>query len=85
MRCLAMQTRLEAVDLREESRRTRERRRAPGESDSQDRTVRQLFCPTCGRSLLNAGSVLFQGDQLVHALCWRMPESEGETPGPGPA
>jgi hypothetical protein len=85
MRCLAMQTRLEAVELREASRRTREQRRASEASDSQSRTVRQLVCPACGRSLLNAGSVLFQGDALVHALCWRMQDSEGETSGPAPS
>jgi hypothetical protein len=85
MLCLAMQTRLEAVELRESSRRAREQRRASEAEDSQSRTVRQLSCPACGHSLLNAGSVLFQGDALVHARCWRMTESDGETPGPAPA
>ena len=28
-------------------------------------------CPACGMLLAATGSVLFQGDHLVHASCWR--------------
>jgi hypothetical protein len=28
-------------------------------------------CAACGMLLAAAGSVLFQGDHLVHARCWR--------------
>jgi hypothetical protein len=30
-----------------------------------------LICPVCERPLAAGGSVLFQGDQLVHAICWQ--------------
>jgi hypothetical protein len=70
MRCLAHQTRLQAVEFRDASRRLRERRLDGNQSESGS-IVRQLLCSACGHSLLNAGSVLFQGDHLVHALCWR--------------
>ena len=31
----------------------------------------QRTCPVCGVPLVAAGSVLFQGDSLVHARCWQ--------------
>jgi hypothetical protein len=33
--------------------------------------VYQTRCAACGQRLANARGVLFQGDQLVHAACWR--------------
>jgi hypothetical protein len=73
MRCLAAQTQLEAIETRHEARRIRERVRPVGIPGPGAPVVetRQSLCPLCGLSLLNAVSVLFQGDQLVHALCWR--------------
>jgi hypothetical protein len=70
MRCLAEQTRLEAINTRDEARRTREalQRSITPQGPPRDR---QRQCPVCGQSLSNLGSVLFQDDQLVHALCWR--------------
>jgi hypothetical protein len=29
-------------------------------------------CPTCGHDLKNGRTLLFQGDELVHAWCWRV-------------
>jgi hypothetical protein len=48
-------------------------------SDPQSDTQPQILprvepgftCPACERPLAAGGSVLFQGDQLVHAICWR--------------
>jgi hypothetical protein len=34
--------------------------------------LRQPVCPACGQSL-KRGTLLFQGDDLVHAICWRAP------------
>jgi hypothetical protein len=33
--------------------------------------LRQRMCPACGQRLGTSRGVLFQGDQLVHAPCWR--------------
>jgi hypothetical protein len=33
--------------------------------------VYQTRCAACGQRLASARGVLFQGDQLVHAACWR--------------
>jgi hypothetical protein len=49
-----------APAVRERARRVMERSRA-----------RDRACPVCDRSLQNSRTVLFQGDQLVHAACWR--------------
>ena len=44
----------------------------------------QSDCPVCRRSLSGAASVLFAGDRVIHALCWRdstePPASGEETP-----
>ena len=31
----------------------------------------QTTCPVCGEGLATSRGVLFQGDHLVHAACWR--------------
>jgi hypothetical protein len=72
-RCLARATQ---IDARE--------RQADGEAaqgrvqDTLDQSTRPLaalrqrpMCPVCQRPFVADGGVLFQGDQLVHALCWR--------------
>jgi hypothetical protein len=74
MRCLMRATHLEAID--QEDRASRERQRAQSlverasELVEQAREVRRT-CPVCERPLKDGGSVLFQGDVLVHAICWR--------------
>jgi hypothetical protein len=32
---------------------------------------RTTRCPACGQPFTSGGGVLFQGDRLVHAACWR--------------
>jgi hypothetical protein len=49
-------------------------RRAIGE------TARLRHCPTCGERLSRARSVLFQGNDLVHAGCWRERRQEATLP-----
>ena len=47
--------------------------RSRARAKKQIHTVRvyQTRCAACGQRLANACGVLFQGDQLVHAACWR--------------
>ena len=42
----------------------------------------QTTCPACGHRLGTSRGVLFQGDQLVHAACWR-DEPTFDDPPPG--
>jgi CheY-like chemotaxis protein len=35
------------------------------------RPTASRVCPVCHRPLSQGGSLLYQGDELVHALCWR--------------
>jgi hypothetical protein len=40
-------------------------------------------CSACGHDLKNGRNLLFQGDQLVHAVCWRAtPHSAASDPPP---
>jgi hypothetical protein len=42
----------------------------------------QTTCAACGLPLAAGGSVLFQGDHLVHATCWRVdPRPLHDAPG----
>jgi hypothetical protein len=52
----------------------------------------QPECPGCGTPLSSGGSLLCQGDRLVHASCWRdadavkkPPAKADAGPGRGPA
>jgi hypothetical protein len=46
--------------------------------------VYQTTCPVCGLLLAAGGGVLFQGDHLVHATCWRAaPQQFHDLPGVG--
>jgi hypothetical protein len=79
MRCLARDTQLESIEQRDRARRAAEGaaaaiRRANELIDSV--AWRQTGCPTCGEPFVVSRSVLFQGDRLVHADCWR---AGGET------
>ena len=74
MRCLARATALEAIEKEDRASRELQRARALVERASKlverAREV-QRTCPVCERPLKDGGSLLFQGDVLVHAICWR--------------
>jgi hypothetical protein len=81
LRCLARETQLDSVE--QEDRASRERARALNLMQrardllEQSQRARQAACPVCGRSLADGGSLLYQGEELVHALCWRA-EDDGK-------
>jgi hypothetical protein len=74
MRCLARETRLDALEQQDRARREAER---ASEAILYARqlvdTVRRRTtrCPACGEPFTPSRSVLFWGDLLVHADCWR--------------
>jgi CheY-like chemotaxis protein len=51
------------------------------------RPTASTVCPVCHRPLSQGGSVLYQGENLVHALCWRdvptKPLAKADEPEPG--
>src|SRR5687767_9104419 len=73
--CLARGLQAQARDLQEAAAETRARSAAIVETATEliveSRDTRH--CPVCGRLLAQGGSVLFQGDRLVHAVCWHSP------------
>jgi hypothetical protein len=74
MRCLGRETRLESVERQDRSGLERLRAsaaRVRAEELMEAVRVSQATCPACGERLGTSGGVLFQGDQLVHAACWR--------------
>src|SRR5262245_26023774 len=42
----------------------------------------QTTCPVCGERLATRHGVLFQGDLLVHAACWRADSKPFDAPPP---
>jgi hypothetical protein len=82
-RCLARETRLQAMAERDRAgqgmarsrtliERTREAiARAKG---------RTWHCAVCGRPLKDGTSLLFQGSELVHASCWQGPADDPLSP-----
>jgi hypothetical protein len=44
--------------------------------------VYQTTCPVCGLRLASSRGVLFQGDHLVHAACWRADPKPFDDPPP---
>jgi hypothetical protein len=79
MRCLARATQLDAIE--QEDRAGKERQRAEALVERASELVAkarevQRSCPVCERPLKDGGSLLFQGDVLVHTICWREPRSE---------
>jgi hypothetical protein len=74
MRCLARDTKLEALEQRDRVALARPRIRAakPRAEKLLDwvRDV-QRDCTACGQPLSTNRGVLFQGDHLVHATCWQ--------------
>jgi hypothetical protein len=74
MRCLARETRLESVEQQDRAGLERLRARAAvARAEELIDKVReyQTTCLTCRQRLASSRGVLFQGDQLVHAGCWR--------------
>jgi hypothetical protein len=74
MRCLAWATGLDAIEQLD--RASREHQRAQGVVERASKLVGQArevqrTCPVCERQLKDGGSLLFQGEVLVHAICWR--------------
>jgi hypothetical protein len=80
-RCLARATQIEARERQADSQAAQAR--AQETLDQSTRPLAALrqrpMCPVCQRPFLAGAGVLFQGDQLVHALCWQ-PEPPPATP-----
>jgi hypothetical protein len=86
MRCLAEDMRLATLEQRERVQLDRKRARAARErADELFESVRrgQALCPACGDRLATRRGVLFQGDHLVHAACWREDPKLFDAPPPG--
>jgi hypothetical protein len=83
MRCLARATLLDAIERQDRAIGERARARdlvdRAAELVAHAREV-QRSCPVCERPLKDGGSLLFQGDVLVHAICWRSEPGSGEVP-----
>jgi hypothetical protein len=77
MRCLARHTALASIEQQDRSAEAR-RRAAAATSRAAElvNTVRrsQTHCPVCREPFGMSRGVLFQGDKLVHAACWRAPD-----------
>jgi len=74
IRCLAQAMQLEMTEQRVPSALERLRARAAQKRAGQlmDMVHRiQTTCTVCGERLATRHGVLFQGDFLVHAACWR--------------
>jgi hypothetical protein len=72
--CVARATLLTAVEQQDRARREAERAsEAILYARELVNTVRRRTtrCPACGEPFTPGSGVLFQGDQLVHAACWR--------------
>jgi hypothetical protein len=86
MRCLGRATQLESIE--QQSRAALEQARARAARARAEEildTVRRAptTCPVCGEGLATSRGVLFQGDWLVHAACWRAdPKSFDDPPPP---
>src|SRR5262245_63400291 len=74
MRCLAFATQLQSIEQQDRAAYERLRAHAAmARAEELMDAVRQTqtLCPVCGERLATGAGVLFQGDQLVHAACWR--------------
>ena len=73
MRCLARKTQLDSIEQQDTARRLVECAKAAVRRAAERVTMtrRLTHCPACGKPFTLRRSVLFQGDQLVHAACWR--------------
>ena len=74
MRCLVRETQLQSIEQQDRAgaahRRARAARKRAEELIDVVRT-QQTTCASCGFDLATIRGVLFQGDDLVHAVCWR--------------
>jgi hypothetical protein len=85
MRCLAQETRLDAIERQAQASLERLRAQtARVRAEELMDTVRlvQTTCPACGERLGTSRGVLFQGDWLVHAVCWRADPKPFDDPPP---
>src|SRR5262245_10629131 len=86
MRCLAREVQMEVIERRDAVRLERLRAQAAkARAEELFDKVRQAqtTCPVCGERLVTSRGVLFQGDWLVHADCWRADPKPFDTPPPG--
>ena len=72
VRCLAWDSRKRPGGLQDEGQAVGE---AAADRTQQSRSLTDQAawlraCAVCGRSLNTGGGLLFQGERLVHALCW---------------
>jgi len=72
VRCLARNSQAEVQAVRKDAADVAQESRS-----LTDKAARLRGCAVCGRRLNRGGGLLFQGDRLVHALCWN--------PGRGPS
>ena len=85
MRCVARATQLNAIEQQDRARREAER---ASEAIIYARELvntarrRTTRCPACGQPFTSSGGVLFQGDELVHAACWREDPKPFDDPPP---
>src|SRR5262249_47478459 len=71
VRCLAWDSRKRPVGLQGEGQAVGEEAAAGAQrSPLTDQAARLRACAVGRRSLKTGGGLLFQGDRLVHALCW---------------
>jgi hypothetical protein len=74
VRCFAGDTQLKAIEQQDRARREADRATAAiDDAKALVNSVRrkQTHCPACREPFGLSRSVLFQGDRLVHAACWR--------------
>src|SRR5262249_44344577 len=72
VRCLARDSKSRPVGLKAETKAPSKEAAdvAQGSRELTGQAARLRACAVCGKSLNTGGGLLFQGDQLVHALCW---------------
>src|SRR5688572_13284117 len=73
MRCLARATQLESIEQQDRASVERLRTQAAmvRAEELMDAVRVSQTCAVCGERLGTSRGVLFQGDSLVHAACWR--------------
>jgi hypothetical protein len=79
-RCLAPAAQLEAIEQQDGASRTPIRPEALVQRVSElaaQARAKPWLCPVCEQRLTTGGRLLFQGDVLVHATCWREPRPLG--------
>ena len=85
LRCLAGKTLLESFEQQHQAgleRRCAQAAMARAETLVDTVRVVRPSCPVCGERLSTSRGVLFQGDHLVHAACWRANPKPFDDPPP---